>query len=167
LAAELGIRTYIHERTSGTHRRWTDKDPSEKQAVCANKGRRGKQLSRLRSELTVRSFAHVCDTGGARRTWLRGLVGVTKRHLLAVAAHNLSVIMWALCGIGSPKALLGLRALALRAWNHCEQLISALEALLLALAGFYVRSIAPRPRMTPRRSWTQKTTWPRPDKAPG
>ena len=40
-------------------------------------------------------------------------------------------------------------------------------ALLLALAGFYVRSIATRPRMTPRRSWTQKTTGTRPDKAPG
>jgi hypothetical protein len=126
--------------TSATHRRWTDKDPSEKQAVYANrrrtKGNRGKQLSRLRSELTERSFAHVCDTGGARRTWLRGLVGVTKRHLMAVAARNLSVIMRALCGIGSPKALQGLRALAELAWSHFEQLISALESLLTALVGY-------------------------------
>jgi len=140
LAAELGMRTYIPERTSATHRRWTDKDPSEKQAVYANrrrtKGNRGKQLSRLRSELTERSFAHVCDTGGARRTWLRGLVGVTKRHLMAVAARNLSVIMRALCGIGSPKALQGLRALVQLAWSHFEQLISALESLLTAPVGY-------------------------------
>ena len=113
LAAELGIRTYIPEPTSATHRRWTDNDPSQKQAVNANhrrtRGNRGKQLSRLRSELTERSFAHVCDTGRARRTWLRGLVGVTKRHLMMVAARNLPVIIQALCGFGSPKALQGLR----------------------------------------------------------
>lgn len=45
LAAELGIRTYIPERTSASHRRWADKDSSEKQAVYANrrrtKGNRG------------------------------------------------------------------------------------------------------------------------------
>ena len=140
LAAELGIRTYIPERTSATHRRWADKDPSEKRAVYANRrrtqGNRGKQLSKLRSELTERSFAHVCNTGGARRTWLRGLVGVTKRHLMAVAARNLSTIMRALCGIGSPKALQGLRALVQLAWTHFARLMSALEALLAALVGY-------------------------------
>jgi len=61
---------------------------------------------------------------------------VTKRHLMAVAARNLSVIMRALCGIGGPKALQGLRALVQLAWNHFEQLISALKALLVTLTGY-------------------------------
>jgi len=39
---------------------------------------RGKQLSRLPSELTERSLVQTCNTGGARRTWLRGLASVTK-----------------------------------------------------------------------------------------
>jgi len=52
--------------------------------------------------------------------------------LMAVAARNLSVIMRALCGIGSPKALQGLRALVQLAWSHFERLLSALESLLTA-----------------------------------
>ncbi len=30
-----------------------------------------------------RTFAHVYETGGARRTWLRGIDKVRKRYLLA------------------------------------------------------------------------------------
>ena len=121
-AAEFGMRTYIPEREGPTQRRWSDKDPSERHAVYATrrrtKGARGKLLSRARSELVERSFAHVCDTGGARRTWLRGLASVTKRHLMVAAARNLSTIMRVLFGIGCPKALQGLRALLQLAWTH-------------------------------------------------
>lgn len=95
-----------------------------------------KLLSRTRSELVERSFAHVCDTGGARRTWLRGLESVTKRHLIKAAARNLSTIMRVICGIGSPRALQGLRALLQLAWTHLGQLVSALERLVLALARY-------------------------------
>ena len=140
LAAELGMRAYIPERASPQQRRWTDKDPEAKHAVYAarrrTQGARGKVLSRLRSELTERSFAHVCDTGGARRTWLRGLVSVTKRHLAIVAARNLSTIMRVLCGIGSPRSLQGLRALLQTAWMHLERLLSALNGMVTALVGY-------------------------------
>lgn len=140
LAAELGMRAYIPERASPQQRRWTDKDPEAKHAVYAarrrTKGVHGKVLSRLRSELTERSFAHVCDTGGARRTWLRGLVSVTKRHLAIVAARNLSTIMRVLCGIGSPRSLQGLRALLQTAWMHLERLMSALNGMVTALVGY-------------------------------
>jgi len=44
------------------------------------KGNRGKALQRKRSEFPERSFAHVCETGGARRTWLRGLTKISKRY---------------------------------------------------------------------------------------
>ena len=69
LATDVGMRAYIPERASPIQRRWTDKDPAEQRGVYNARRRtqseRGKQLSRLRSELTERSFAHVCNTGGA------------------------------------------------------------------------------------------------------
>ena len=68
---------------------------------------KGKQLQRRRSELCERSFAHVCDTGGMRRTWLRGLVDVTKRYLIATAAHNLGRVLWKLLGVGKPRGMQG------------------------------------------------------------
>jgi len=137
LAADLGMRAYIPERASPNQRRWTDKDPAEQRAVYNARRRtqseRGKQLSRRRSELTERSFAHVCNTGGARRTWLRGLTSVTKRHLMMVAARNLSTIMRAIIGIGGPRSLQGLRALLQTAWIHFERFLSALDRLVAAL----------------------------------
>jgi len=68
---------------------------------------KGKQLQRRRSELCERSFAHVCETGGMRRTWLRGLIDVTKRYLIATAAHNLGRMLRTLIGVGKPRTLQG------------------------------------------------------------
>ena len=66
---------------------------------------KGKRLQRQRSELVERSFAHVCETGGARRTWLRGKRTINKRYLLHVAAGNLGLLMRDLFGIGKPRVL--------------------------------------------------------------
>jgi hypothetical protein len=66
----------------------------------------------LRSERVERSFAHVCNTGGARRTWLRGLEKINKRYLMQAAAHNLAIVMRALFGVGKPRCLQGAGALA-------------------------------------------------------
>ena len=102
-------RTYIPEPERDHDCRWTDKPPEQKEAVYANRrrtrGARGKQLQRLRSERVERSFAHVCETGGARRTWLRGLDKVRKRYQIAAAAHNLGIVMRKLFGIGTPRGL--------------------------------------------------------------
>ena len=104
-----GLRTYIPERESRHGRRWTDKPDEQKHAVYGNrrrvKGKRGKKLGRLRSEYVERSFAHTCETGGARRSRLRGLVNVAKRYLMYVAGRNLGVIMRALFGVGTPRSL--------------------------------------------------------------
>jgi transposase len=104
-----GLRSYIPERDSPHGRKWTDKPAEHKQAVYGNrrrvKGKRGRRLSRLRSEYVERSFAHVCETGGARRSWLHGLEDVTKRYLMYVAGKNLGVIMRALFGMGKPRTL--------------------------------------------------------------
>ena len=106
---EFGVRRYIPERESRWRRKWIDKPSEHKHAIYGNrrrvKGDRGKRLGRLRSEYVERSFAHVCRTGGARRSWLRGLEDVTKRYLMYVAGKNLGVIMRSLFGMGKPKTL--------------------------------------------------------------
>ena len=146
-AAEFGMKAYIPERASPARRRWVGKDPREKKVVHAarrrTKSEHGKLLSRTRSELVERSFAHVCDTGGARRTWLRGLQSVTKRHLMVAAARNLSTIMRVICGIGSPRALQGLRAILHLAWTHFGQLVSALENLLDRSVAYGATTVRP------------------------
>ena len=58
---------------------------------------------KLRAEIVERSFAHVLDRGGMRRTWLRGRDNVHKRYLLHVAGHNLGLLMRLLIGAGTPK----------------------------------------------------------------
>jgi transposase len=102
-------RSYIPEPELKHARVWTDKPPEQKAAVYANRrrtrGARGKRLQRLRSERLERSFAHVCETGGARRTWLTGIENVRKRYLISAAAHNLGVLMRSLFKMGTPRGL--------------------------------------------------------------
>lgn len=111
LAESVNVRTYIPERKiKGDGRRnWRDV-PEEKRRAFRNnrrrvRGARSKRLQRLRSELVERSFAHVCDTGGARRSWLHGIEKVQKRYLIAAVARNLGLVMRKLFGIGTPRGL--------------------------------------------------------------
>jgi transposase len=103
-------RTYIPE-PKGKDYDWTDKPESWRAATTANRrrvrGARSKRLQKQRSEFVERSFAHVCETGGGRRTWLRGLVNVTKRYVVQVAAHNLGLLLRKLFGVGKPRVLQG------------------------------------------------------------
>jgi transposase len=102
-------RSYIPEPELKHARVWIDKPPQQKAAVYANRrrtrGQRGKKLQRLRSERLERSFAHVCETGGARRTWLTGIENVRKRYLVSAAAHNLGLLMRSLFKMGTPRGL--------------------------------------------------------------
>jgi len=116
LCEDLNLRTYIPEPKRKHESRWTDKRPELQRAVYGNRRRvkreKGKRLQRRRSELCERTFSHICDSGGMRRSWLHGLVDVSKRYMIAVAAHNLGRIMRKLFGIGKPKALQGAAGLA-------------------------------------------------------
>ena len=102
----LGVTTYIPEPAG--RRKWTDKSEEMKSAVLGNRARSrreyGKRLGRKRSERVERSFAHVCDTGGGRRTHVRGFDNVRKHHLIKAAAHNLGLILRKLLGAGKPRA---------------------------------------------------------------
>jgi transposase len=111
LADALNLRTYIPEPKRTHDSRGTDTPEEHRAAVLKNRRRSGREksrkLQRLRSERVERSFAHTCETGGARRRWLRGLVDVTKRYLMTGAAPNLGRVLQKLFGVGKPRGLQG------------------------------------------------------------
>src|SRR5450755_2322971 len=117
LADDLNFRTYIPEPKRRYRYRWMDKSVGQQKALYANRrrmrGQRGKRLQRQRSEKVERTFAHVCETGGARRALLRGQEKVSKRYLIQVAARNLGLLMRKLFGVGTARSLQGLGGLFL------------------------------------------------------
>jgi transposase len=108
---EQGLRAYVSEPDRG-RRRWKG-DRHSKAAVYANRrrirGQRGQRLHRLRAEKGERSFAHAYETGGLRRTHVRGHQNIAKRLLVHVAGLNLGILMRTLFGIGTPRGLQGRR----------------------------------------------------------
>src|SRR6202167_5841114 len=100
------VRTYIPEKKQAGQRHWEGKT-EEQQAVYENRrrvsGGYGKSLLRRRGELMERSFAHCYETGGMRRTHLRGHENILKRQLVHVGAFNLSLILRQVLGAGTPR----------------------------------------------------------------
>jgi len=126
----LNIRTYIPERKQKGKRKWKNVSAAKRRAYLNNRrrtrGARSKRLQRKRSELVERSFAHMCDSGGARRSWLHGIEKVQKRYLIAAMARNLGLVMRKLFGIGTPKGLQakgGLVSFVCLAWIHVRRFV--------------------------------------------
>jgi IS5 family transposase len=149
LADTLHLRNYIPEPKRKHRPRWTNKPEEFGTAVLNNRRRtrrdKSRKLQRLRSERAERSFAHVCETGGARRTWLRGLMDVTKRYLITVAGHNLGRVLRKLFGIGKPRALQG--------GSSLPRLCS------VPSCGCYAQRNAPHSGSSPRRSQRPPDIW--------
>jgi transposase len=128
----LGLRTYISEPDRG-RQHWIG-EQAERDAVYANRrrirGERGKQLMRRRGELLERPNAHLYETGGMRRTHLRGHGNILKRLLVHVAACNLGLWMRTLTGIGTPRGLQGRLATV---WAFCFTLWVLLRDPMTAL----------------------------------
>jgi transposase len=107
LASCFSVRTYVAEPVRKYRNDWTNSPAEQQDAVYANrrrvKGSHGRALQRLRSEKVERSFAHLCETGGSRRSWLRGFPKVRKRYTIAAAARNLGLLMRKLFGMGKPR----------------------------------------------------------------
>ena len=105
----VGIRSYVAEPDRG-RRDWS-KEPEAQAPVYGNRrrirGRRGRRLMRQRGERIERSFAHLYDTGGMRRTHLRGHTNILKRLLIHAGAFNLGLVMRHLIGVGTPRGLQG------------------------------------------------------------
>ena len=118
----MGVRGYLSEPDRG-RRVWTDKKTGQvksaaREAVYANRrrirSRRGKALLRKRGELLERPFAHCYETGGMRRTHLRGHGNILKRLLVHVAGFNLGLLMRSRFGLGKPRSLQDGLAAAIR-----------------------------------------------------
>ena len=129
--AVLDLRTYIAEPDRG-RRRWT-RQAAARDAVYANRRRirsaRGRALQRHRSERLERPNAHLYETGGMRRTHLRGHANILKRLFVHIGGFNLGLLMRTLIGVGTPRGLQGrlsalmafvmtLRALVVDFWRH-------------------------------------------------
>ena len=110
---ERGIRSYVSEREEKRKRRWRDKPERWREAVYENRRRiargKGKAMQRRRAEVVERGFAHLCETGAGRRTWIRGMTEVGKRYLVHAMAHNLGVILRRLIGAGKPREWAAIR----------------------------------------------------------
>jgi len=129
-------RTYLSEPNRG-RRKWRG-NAAAQQAVYANRrrirGERGKRLLRKRGELVERSFAHLYETGGMRRTHLRGHENILKRLLIHAGAFNLGLLLRHQAGAGTPRGL----SEALRG------VMDALRATLHTLVPLPSRYLAPR-----------------------
>jgi transposase len=105
----IGVRSYISEPDRG-RRNWK-KQPAARDAVYRNRrrirGARGQRLLRLRGERLERSFAHLYETGGMRRAYLRGHSNILKRLLIHTGGFNLGLLMRQLIGVGTPRGLQG------------------------------------------------------------
>ena len=103
----VGIRSYVAEPDRG-RRDWS-REPKAQTPVYANRrrirGARGRRLMRQRGERIERSFAHLYDTGGMRRTYLRGHTNILKRLLIHAGGFNLGLVMRHLIGSGTPRGL--------------------------------------------------------------
>jgi transposase len=136
------VRRYCAEPNRG-RRNWMGK-PEEKAAVYQNgrriRGERGKRLLRKRGELVERSFAHMYETGGMRRTHLRFHDNIIKRLLIHAGALNLSLIMRKISGRGTPRGF--------------QDRPNALPIFIQMLSGFIVRAV----RWQSHQSMTQTVT---------
>jgi len=107
--AERDLRTYISEPARGK-RRWNG-DVEAPRLLYGNRrrirGSRGLQLLRSRSELLERPAAHAYETGGMRRTHLRGHTNILKRLLVHFSALNLGLILRTALGAGTPRSFQG------------------------------------------------------------
>jgi len=139
----VGVRSYIAEPNRG-RRCWTTA-PGAQAVVYSNRrrvaGARGRRLMRRRGQFVERSFAHVYDTGGLRRTHLRGHANILKRLLVHAGAFNLGLLMRTACGRGTPRGLQGRRF----GPGTLEILVGMLVEGLSALGIRLGRRTSPRP----------------------
>ena len=147
----VGMRSYVSEPDRG-RRRWKSNETAQK-GTYANRrrvrGERGQCLLRKRAELVERSFAHCLETGGMRRTWLRGRANILKRYLVHVAGFNLGIVMRKLLGVGTPRGLAGLARRVAAVCECFHGLIRVLGHLVREL----VATWAGTANVTPRIRW--------------
>lgn len=120
----LGIRTGIADPVR--NRRWDKLSAAARRALRTaqrtTRSASGRALMRRRGEVCERSFVHVLDYGGARRTTLRGWENIRKRYVIQAACANLALLLRHQSGIGTLK----------QSWAASEAALCAFIALLYA-----------------------------------
>ncbi len=148
--AAVGLRSYVAEPDRG-RRDWSE-EPAARTLVYANRrrirGARGRRLMRLRGERIERSFAHLYDTGGMRRTHLRGHTNILKRLLVHAGGFNLGLVMRHLIGSGTPRGL----------QDRLAAVIATLSSLMGATRHWLVTISAWQPIIAAARPVTSPTT---------
>ena len=133
----VGIRSYISEPDRG-RRNWSE-EPEAQAPVYGNRrrirGPRGRRLMRQRGERIERSFAHLYDTGGMRRTHLRGHTNILKRVLIHAGGFNLGLVMRHLIGFGTARGLQG----------HLATVIATLWVIMGAVRRRFIAIAASHP----------------------
>ena len=133
-------------RTDRGRRNWKD-DLDAQLAVYANRrrirGERGRRLQRMRGELLERPFAHMYETGGMRRTHLRGHPNILKRLLIQAAGFNLGLLMRTLIGIGTPRGLQGALSVLLALLKRLTTCLDAVWDDLMAEFACYLSLLGP------------------------
>jgi transposase len=89
----------------------------------------------MRGERIERSFAHLYETGGMRRTHLRGHDNIRKRVLIHASPFNLGLLLRTMIGRRTPRGLQGLLSLF-------SVLTAAIRDALEAAAELWVASAA-------------------------
>lgn len=144
-----GVRTAIPDPVA--HRKVAKLPDDERQALRTAartvQSASGRAWMRHRGEFEERSFRHVLDYGGARRTTLRGRENILKRYLVQAACLNLSILLRHGTGIGTVKQAWAATAAAraalvrlLRVWRRIFraglargwQLVARCAAFLIA-----------------------------------
>ncbi len=148
--AAVDLRSYVAEPDRG-RRDWS-KEPAAQTPVYANRrrirGARGRRLMRQRGERIERSFAHLYDTGGMRRTHLRGHANILKRLLIHAGGFNLGLLMRHLIGSGTPRGL----------QDRLAPVIAMLLSLIGATCRWFLTISAWQPIMAAARPVTSPTT---------
>ena len=98
------------------------------------RGARGRRLMRQRGERIERSFARLYDTGGMRRTHLRGHTNILKRLLVHAGGFNLGLVMRHLIGSGTPRGLQDRPATVIATFSL---LLGALRRWLVAISAWH------------------------------
>ena len=135
---ELNIRTIIGDPNAARRRKEGLEARLRKalhRAACAVKSPSGKALLRRRGMHLERSFEHILDEGGLRRASLKGTDNLAKRHKIAAACFNLSLLMRTLVGVGTPKQWMA----------RASTLLKALLAYLCRGVSYFGRAYAQPP----------------------
>jgi transposase len=158
LLEDVKIRSYIPE-PKRKRRRWKKGKATtrKQQALYANRrrihGARNKGLQAKRAEFNERSNAHMYETGGMRRVYLRGQENSLKRLLIHGTGFNLGLVMRARFRVGTPRGLQD-RSLASFLLQRVTPCLA--KALCTAISDFYsIIQCFLRPRLTVFHAWCQ------------